>query len=210
MSMKRFDGSAYADVSVRKRFDGGAWVPLTFGRRWDGAAWVNREDPRDIESYIMTGDLEMDVLEQLRVQKVMVRVMVGPYAECSLLVAYDNDKDKLDEIQWEEIAHWTGDTPGEDDDNEQESEELSDDTPGEDNDNEQESEELSDDTPGEDYDYDQEPEELWRELTTRNAETAYIVPRRCDHFRLAIACTGLVKIMRLNYIYKPGTEIRVR
>ena len=105
-----------------------------------------------------------------------VRVMVGPYAECSLLVAYDNDKDKPGDIGagWEEIAHWTGDTPGED------------------------------------YDYEQEPEELWQELTTRNAEVAYIVPRRCDHFRLAIVCTGLVKIMRLNYIYKPGTEIRVR
>lgn len=135
-----------------------------------------REDPRDIESYIMTGDLEMDVLEQLRVQKVMVRVMVGPYAQCSLYVAYDNDRDRPGDIGagWEEIAHWTGDTPGEE------------------------------------YDYDQEPEELWQELTTRNAEVAYIVPRRCDHFRLAIVCTGLVKIMRLNYIYKPGTEIRIK
>lgn len=135
-----------------------------------------REDPRDILSYIMTGDLEMDVLEQLRVQKVMVRVMVGPYAECTLYVAYDNDKDRPEDIGagWETIAHWTGDTPGDE------------------------------------YDYDKEPEELWRELTTRNAEVAYIVPRRCDHFRLAIVCTGLVKIMRLNYIYKPGTEIRIK
>ena len=140
----------------------------------EGAAWVEREDPQGLESWVVTGDLEMDVLEQLRVQKVMVRVMVGPYADCRLYVAYDNDKDKYDEIQWEEIAHWTGDTPGDE------------------------------------YDYDKEPEELWRELTARNAETAYIVPRRCDHFRLAIVCTGLVKIMRLNYIYKPGTEIRVK
>ena len=141
----------------------------------EGATWVEREDPSVIESYVMTGDLEMDVLEQLRVQKVMVRVMVGPYADCRLLVVYDNDKDKPEDIsEWEEIAHWTGDTPGDE------------------------------------YDYDKEPEELWRELTTRNAETAYIVPRRCDHFRLAIVCTGLVKIMRLNYIYKPGTEIRIK
>ena len=153
----------------------GGQITRIYGHQ-DGASWVEREDPRGIESYIMTGDLEMDVLEQLRVQKVMVRVMVGPYAECSLNVAYDNDKDRPGDIGagWEEIAHWTGDTPGDD------------------------------------YDYDQEPEELWQELTTRNAEVAYIVPRRCDHFRLAIVCTGLVKIMRLNYIYKPGTEIRIK
>ena len=41
MSMKRFTGAAFTDVTTRKRFDGAAWVNLTFGRRWNGSAWVD-------------------------------------------------------------------------------------------------------------------------------------------------------------------------
>ena len=41
MAIKRYTGSAFADVSARKRWDGGAWVNLTFGRRWDGSKWID-------------------------------------------------------------------------------------------------------------------------------------------------------------------------
>ena len=41
MSMKRFTGAAFTDLTTRKRFDGAAWVNLTFGRRWNGSAWVD-------------------------------------------------------------------------------------------------------------------------------------------------------------------------
>ena len=41
MSMKRYAGAAFTNITTRKRFDGAAWVNLTFGRRWNGAAWVD-------------------------------------------------------------------------------------------------------------------------------------------------------------------------
>lgn len=41
MSIKRFTGAAFADVTVRKRWDGSGWVDLAFGRRWNGSGWVD-------------------------------------------------------------------------------------------------------------------------------------------------------------------------
>ena len=41
MTMKRWDGSAYVDISTAKRWDGSAWVDLTIAKRWDGSAWVD-------------------------------------------------------------------------------------------------------------------------------------------------------------------------
>ncbi len=41
MSIKRFTGAAFADVTVRKRWDGSGWVNLAFGRRWNGSAWAD-------------------------------------------------------------------------------------------------------------------------------------------------------------------------
>ena len=41
MSIKRYSGTSFADVSSRKRWNGSAWVNLTFGKRWSGSAWVD-------------------------------------------------------------------------------------------------------------------------------------------------------------------------
>ena len=41
MSMKRFTGAAFGNVTTRKRWNGSAWVNLIFGRRWNGSAWVD-------------------------------------------------------------------------------------------------------------------------------------------------------------------------
>ena len=41
MSIKRYNGSGFAEVSGRKRWNGSAWVDLTFGRRWNGSAWID-------------------------------------------------------------------------------------------------------------------------------------------------------------------------
>ena len=41
MSIKRYSGTSFADVSSRKRWNGSAWVNLTFGERWNGSAWVD-------------------------------------------------------------------------------------------------------------------------------------------------------------------------
>ena len=41
MSIKRYSGTSFADVSSRKRWNGSAWVNLTFGKRWNGSAWVD-------------------------------------------------------------------------------------------------------------------------------------------------------------------------
>lgn len=38
---KRWDGSAFVDLTVKKRWDGTSWVNLTISKRWDGAAWVD-------------------------------------------------------------------------------------------------------------------------------------------------------------------------
>ena len=41
MSIKRYSGTSFADVSSRKRWNGSAWVNLTIGKRWSGSAWVD-------------------------------------------------------------------------------------------------------------------------------------------------------------------------
>ena len=41
MSIKRYSGTGFTDVSSRKRWNGSAWVDLTIGKRWNGSAWVD-------------------------------------------------------------------------------------------------------------------------------------------------------------------------
>lgn len=41
MSIKKYSGTAFTDVSSRKRWNGSAWVDLTVGKRWNGSAWVD-------------------------------------------------------------------------------------------------------------------------------------------------------------------------
>jgi hypothetical protein len=41
MTMKRWDGGVYVDLTVAKRWDGSAWVDLTIAKRWDGVTWVD-------------------------------------------------------------------------------------------------------------------------------------------------------------------------
>lgn len=41
MTMKRWDGGAFIDLTVAKRWDGGSWIDLTIARRWDGGSWVD-------------------------------------------------------------------------------------------------------------------------------------------------------------------------
>ena len=41
MSIKRYTGSTFLEVSSRKRWNGSAWVALTVGKRWNGTAWVD-------------------------------------------------------------------------------------------------------------------------------------------------------------------------
>lgn len=41
MTMKRWDGAAFIDLTVAKRWDGAAWVDLTVAKRWDGSAWID-------------------------------------------------------------------------------------------------------------------------------------------------------------------------
>ena len=41
MTTKRWDGSAFVDLTTCKRWDGSAWVDLTVAKRWDGSAWVD-------------------------------------------------------------------------------------------------------------------------------------------------------------------------
>ena len=41
MSIKRYTGSGFTEITSRKRWNGSAWVNLTFGRRWNGSGWVD-------------------------------------------------------------------------------------------------------------------------------------------------------------------------
>ena len=41
MSIKRYSGTGFTDVSSRKRWNGSGWVDLTIGKRWNGSAWVD-------------------------------------------------------------------------------------------------------------------------------------------------------------------------
>lgn len=40
-TFKRWDGSAYQDVTTFKRWDGSAWQDVTTVNRWDGSAWID-------------------------------------------------------------------------------------------------------------------------------------------------------------------------
>lgn len=39
MTIKRWDGASWVDLTTFKRWDGATWVTLTTAKRWDGAAW---------------------------------------------------------------------------------------------------------------------------------------------------------------------------
>jgi hypothetical protein len=39
--MKRWNGTAYVDITTAKRWNGTAWVDLTIAKRWNGSAWVD-------------------------------------------------------------------------------------------------------------------------------------------------------------------------
>ena len=41
MSIKRYTGSAWSEISTRKRYNGSSWVNLTIGKRYNGSAWVD-------------------------------------------------------------------------------------------------------------------------------------------------------------------------
>lgn len=41
MSIKRYTGSGFAEITSRKRWNGSSWVALTVGKRWNGDAWEN-------------------------------------------------------------------------------------------------------------------------------------------------------------------------
>lgn len=41
MSIKRYSGTGFTDVSSRRRWNGSGWVDLTIGKRWNGSAWVD-------------------------------------------------------------------------------------------------------------------------------------------------------------------------
>lgn len=40
MTAKRYDGSAFQDLTHFRRWSGSAWVDAGFARRWDGSQWV--------------------------------------------------------------------------------------------------------------------------------------------------------------------------
>lgn len=40
-SGKRWNGSAWTDVTINKRWNGSAWVDLTIKKRWSGTAWTD-------------------------------------------------------------------------------------------------------------------------------------------------------------------------
>lgn len=41
MSIKRYSGTGFTEITSRKRWNGSAWVGLTVGKRWNGSAWVD-------------------------------------------------------------------------------------------------------------------------------------------------------------------------
>lgn len=41
MTMKRWGGSSFIDLTTVKRWSGSAWVTLTTAKRWSGSAWVD-------------------------------------------------------------------------------------------------------------------------------------------------------------------------
>ena len=58
MSVKRYSGSDFTDVTTRKRYDGANWTDLTVGKRYDGANWVDLWDESssdtDAATYVKT------------------------------------------------------------------------------------------------------------------------------------------------------------
>lgn len=41
MTMKRWDGGSFVDLTIRRRWDGANWIDLTIARKWDGANWID-------------------------------------------------------------------------------------------------------------------------------------------------------------------------
>lgn len=41
MTMKRWNGSSWVDLTVAKKWNGAAWVDLTLAKRWNGTSWVD-------------------------------------------------------------------------------------------------------------------------------------------------------------------------
>lgn len=41
MTIKRWNGSSYVDLTTLKRWNGSAWVDITLAKRWSGSAWVD-------------------------------------------------------------------------------------------------------------------------------------------------------------------------
>lgn len=41
MTSRRFNGSAWVDMSIRRRFNGSAWIDMQYGRRFNGSAWID-------------------------------------------------------------------------------------------------------------------------------------------------------------------------
>lgn len=41
MTLKRWTGSAFTDLTQLKRWNGSAWVDLTLLKKWNGSAWVD-------------------------------------------------------------------------------------------------------------------------------------------------------------------------
>lgn len=41
MTMKRWNGSSWIDLTTAKKWNGSAWVDLTLAKRWNGTSWVD-------------------------------------------------------------------------------------------------------------------------------------------------------------------------
>lgn len=41
MTIKRWNGTAYVDLTTLKRWNGTSWVDITLAKRWDGTAWTD-------------------------------------------------------------------------------------------------------------------------------------------------------------------------
>lgn len=65
MTVKRFTGATFVDVSAMKRWNGSAWVDLTSLKRWNGSAWI------DLGAPVGGGDLSAIVAPAL-VSKLLV------------------------------------------------------------------------------------------------------------------------------------------
>lgn len=59
-------------------------------------------------------------------------------------------------------------------------------------------------------DRDEETVAAWNGTLTAYAREVAIVPHRCDHMRIRMEGSGDVEIMNLNYLFRPGTYIRVK